>query len=138
MGEKKIGGLNVGTSLVLVTIVLLLIITFATLSYVSAKTDLDLTMNALEEEERYNQASNKAQCMAADINEQLINGQYDGYIDERGNISYSVDIDESRVLYVELHVEEGTDKVTTITSWSVEKTLSDDADDMDEPMNLLF
>lgn len=142
MEEKKRGGINVGTSLVLVTFVLLLIITFATLSYVSARTDNRLTKDANARSEMYNAASNEAERIVADINEQLKNDEYFGDIDMNDNISFVVPIDDKTELAVVLHVSDFTeDTVTTVEQWLVRPLQDASGTSMfedDEEMNLLF
>jgi hypothetical protein len=73
IAEKKEGGFSVGTSLILVTFVLLALVTFATISYVQARSDYRLTVEATDRSQLYYEANTKAQERAATINDILLN-----------------------------------------------------------------
>lgn len=69
--DKKQGGFSVGTSLVLVTFVLIALVTFGTISYVQAKSDLKLTEEAITKTNEYYEANTRAQERLAAINVKL-------------------------------------------------------------------
>ena len=69
--QKFTAGMNVGSSSILVTFVLLCLVTFAALSFVSAKTDNDLTVQTAERITAYYSADSIAEVNLANIDSLL-------------------------------------------------------------------
>lgn len=86
MGKKQTGGMNVGTSSVLVAFVLLCLVTFAGLSFLSANSDYRLSLQTAEKTTEYYEAASRADERLAAIDEQLSamadNNSRSGYFDE--------------------------------------------------------
>lgn len=64
--------LNIGTSSLLVIFVILSLITFATLSIVSAKADFELSRTLDQRTTDFNRASNEAEAVVDEIDQQLL------------------------------------------------------------------
>ncbi|MCR5591034.1 MAG: hypothetical protein K6F73_05820 [Lachnospiraceae bacterium] len=67
MEKKHSGGINIGTSSILVTFVLLALVTFAALSYMSARSDYVLSKEAAERTASYYEANRMAEIYLANI-----------------------------------------------------------------------
>ncbi len=67
MEKKHSGGINIGTSSILVTFVLLALVTFAALSYMSARSDYVLSKEAADRTASYYDANRKAEIYLANI-----------------------------------------------------------------------
>lgn len=67
MDKKNSGGMNIGTSSILVTFVLLCLVTFAALSYLSAQSDMRLSTQAAERTAAYYDANRMAEIYLANI-----------------------------------------------------------------------
>ena len=67
MERKHTGGINIGTSSILVTFVLLALVTFAALSYLSAKSDYTLSREAADRTASYYDANRMAELYLANI-----------------------------------------------------------------------
>lgn len=142
MKRKKRAGYTVGTSLVLVTFVLMALVVFATLSYSTASADYKLSQDAADNTSEYYKANEQANLelsniytALSDIKESSLD--YENYYDRicekfqgKGiNVSfdgmnivmaYNVDINDGQRLMVKLKVcslEET--KMFTIVKWSV-------------------
>ena len=76
MADKKhSGGINIGTSSILVTFVLLALVTFAALSYMSARSDYILSKEAADRTASYYDANRMAEIYLANI-EGLLSKHY--------------------------------------------------------------
>ena len=71
MNKKMAGGINVGTSSILVTFVLLCLVTFASLSYLSANSDYRLSLQTARRTTEYYEANRLAELYMANIEGQL-------------------------------------------------------------------
>lgn len=71
MKKKLTGGINVGTSSILVTFVLLCLVTFAALSFLSANSDYRLSKQSAERTTQYYAANSLAEYYLANIEGQL-------------------------------------------------------------------
>ena len=71
MEKKHSGGINIGTSSILVTFVLLALVTFAALSYMSARSDYILSKEAADRTASYYDANRMAEIYLANIESQL-------------------------------------------------------------------
>lgn len=67
MQKKNSGGINIGTSSILVTFVLLALVTFAALSYMSAKSDYTLSKEAANRTASYYDANRMGEIYLANI-----------------------------------------------------------------------
>ena len=77
MEKNHSGGINIGTSSILVTFVLLALVTFAALSYISARSDYVLSKEAADRTASYYDANRMAEIYLANI-EALLSKQLDG------------------------------------------------------------
>lgn len=71
MKKKYSGGINIGTSSILVTFVLLALVTFAALSYLSAKSDYTLSREAADRTASFYDANRMAEIYLANIEDDL-------------------------------------------------------------------
>lgn len=67
MQNKRTGGINIGTSLILVIFVLLSLVTFAALSYLSAKSDYTLSKEAANRTASYYDANRMAELYMVNV-----------------------------------------------------------------------
>ncbi len=67
MEKKHSGGINIGTSSILVTFVLLALVTFAALSYMSARSDYVLSKEAADRTASYYDANRMAEIYLANV-----------------------------------------------------------------------
>jgi len=67
MEKKNSGGINIGTSSVLVTFVLLCLVTFASLAYMSARSDYKLSEQTAQRTKAYYEANATAELYMANI-----------------------------------------------------------------------
>ena len=67
MNKKATGGINVGTSSILVTFVLLCLVTFAALSFLSANSDYKLSLQTAKRTTEYYEANRFAELYMANI-----------------------------------------------------------------------
>ena len=151
MKKKFKGGINVGTSSVLTAFVLLSMVSFAALTYLSAHSDLNLSRQTAERTSEYYDANRVAELYMANIEGQLSKyvktcsnaGDYyegipalfsdnDSVItsveqtrDDPVTLSYTVPINDSLTLNVSLKAhfpEEGDDQLFHIESWNTVNT----------------
>ena len=147
MQKKYSGGINIGTSSILVTFVLLAIVTFAALSYMSAKSDYTLSKEAADRMASYYDANRMAELYLANIEGLLAKslyasdaeGEYYDSIEkifadndritvsrtEEGKVilSYAVAVTQGQNLEVELVArfpDKGDDRLFYISKWSTE------------------
>ena len=125
-------GISVGTSMVLTVFVLFCLITFATLSYVTAKADYEKSQQAISSKDAYYDACNR-------INDNISNLDFDNYAP--GDIvSYVEKIDEKRNLSVEIRIcGESSDNLFEVLKWTVEANSSElSTISENNNLNLLF
>lgn len=144
--KKHTGGINIGTSSILVTFVLLALVTFAALSYLSAKSDYTLSKEAADRTASFYDANRMAEIYLANIegllakhNEKSQNADeyYDGieklFADndritvegegENTTLSYSVAVTNGQNLEVVLlanYPEKDEDKLFYIEKWATQ------------------
>ena len=82
MDKKHSGGINIGTSSILVTFVLLALVTFAALSYMSARSDYVLSKEAADRTASYYDANRMAEIYLANI-EALLSKHLDSCSDKK-------------------------------------------------------
>ena len=132
VNNKHSGGINIGTSSILVIFVLLSLVTFACLSYLSAQSDYTLSQEAAKRTASYYDANRKAEKYLESIEKSLItyneaSGDEAGYYDgieklfsnngnitvkntgDRVSISYIVAVTSGQNLEVELNANYPTD-----------------------------
>ena len=89
MDKKHSGGINIGTSSILVTFVLLALVTFAALSYMSARSDYVLSKEAADRTASYYDANRMAEIYLANIEALLSKHMYSSA--DRGEFYSGVD-----------------------------------------------
>ena len=82
MKKKFASGMNVGTSSILVTFVLLCLVCFAALSFLSANSDYNLSKQTAERTQEYYQANAMAEIYMADV-EALLSKKYSTGVSEK-------------------------------------------------------
>lgn len=121
-------GLNIGSSSILLIFVILCLVSFATLSIVSANADRKLTAKVLERTTAYYEACNKAEAALADVDTTLTKIYQDvaneaEYFDTVGHSkSYAITISDLQILQVNIEIlypQEDDDTFYRITSWQV-------------------
>ena len=147
MPKKFKGGVNVGTSSVLVSFVLLCMVSFAALTYLSAHSDYNLSLQTAERTTQYYEANRMAELYMANIegllsktakdcsnagdyyssipglfddNDQIIVSEEENR-DNPVTLSYTVPMNESLQLNVTLKAHYPDDEdhsVFTIESWN--------------------
>lgn len=130
--KKKISlGLNIGSSSILLIFVLLCLISFATLSIISAKADSKLSHKVLERTSAYYNACNEAEKALAGVDNTLAeiyasSRNCEEYFNTVGHSkSYSISISDLQTLQVniEIHYPEAEeDTFYSVTSWQVLNT----------------
>ncbi len=85
MEKKHSGGINIGTSSILVTFVLLALVTFAALSYMSARSDYVLSKEAADRVASYYDANRKAEIYLANV-EALLSKHLESCEDEKAYV----------------------------------------------------
>ena len=146
--QKKSGPefhINVGSSSILLIFVILCLISFATLSIVSANADAKLSNRVVERTGAYYDACNRAQADIANMDNTLA-AIYDDSFDEDEYFmavghkkSYIFPISGLQTLSVTLDIlypQEAGDPFYRITSWQV-ITDSSDLEDEEEPVLLI-
>lgn len=123
--NKKSYGINIGFSSILVIFVILCLVSFATLSVVSANADYKLSAKLADRTTAYYTACNKAYEQLATIE-----------ANSSGSTSFSVPINEIQELQVSLEFlypdsESSSDYV--ITKW---QTITTNIPEMDESLNV--
>ena len=147
MKKKFKGGINVGTSSVLTAFVLLSMVSFAALTYLSAHSDLNLSRQTAERTSEYYEANARAELYMANIegllskhirncnnageyysgvpalfsdNDTIISSE-ESSKDDPVTLSYIVPINDSLTLYVTLkthYPDENDDRLYYIESWN--------------------
>jgi hypothetical protein len=151
MKKKFKGGINVGTSSVLTAFVLLAMVSFAALTYLSAHSDLNLSRQTAERTSEYYEANRVAELYMANVegllskhikscknagdyysgipalfddNDNIITSE-EASKDDPVTLSYTIPINESLTLYVTLkaHYPDETDeRLFYIESWNTMNT----------------
>ncbi len=144
--QKKSGPefhVNVGSSSILLIFVILCLISFATLSIVSANADAKLSRRVVERTTAYYEACNQAQADIASIDDTLAAVYADSFDEEEYFMAvghkktYSVAISDLQTLSVTLDilypVQDG-DPYYRITSWQVLTDSSDMEEEEGSPL----
>lgn len=129
--KKSSAGLNVGSSSILLIFVILCLVSFATLSIISANADSRLTRKVLNRTTAYYDACNKAEEALAGI-DLTLTGIYlssdtaEEYFSAVGHTkSYAIVISDIQTLQVNIEIlypEADEDTFYRITSWQVINT----------------
>ena len=126
--KQKNYGVNIGSSSILLIFVLLCLVSFATLSIVSANADAKLNNKVVERTTKYYEACNEAQTSISEIDQTLYDLYVSGvnetdYFAQVGhNISYTIPISDTQSLNVDLEIlypQGKGDGFYKITSWKV-------------------
>lgn len=126
--KKHSFGINIGSASILLIFVLLCLISFATLSIVSANADSKLTNKVLERTTAYYDACNKAEASLAEIDKTLIrvyleSDNADAYFASVGHSkSFNITVSEMQTLVVQIEILYPTrdeDTFYRITKWQV-------------------
>lgn len=126
--KNRFGGMNVGSSSMLMIFVILCLISFATLSIVSANADWKLSARIADRTAAYYDANSRAQESLADIDAVLIS-QYrssdsaEEYFNAVGHSkSYFIPVNDSQILFVEIEIlypRTDEDTFYRIKTWKV-------------------
>ena len=131
MNKKREFGVNIGTSSILLIFVILCLVSFASLSIVSATADQKLTTKVSDRTISYYEACNKAEEKLAQIDSYLSETYADGltkdaYFQKVGNqLSYAIPISDLQTLEVHLSLLYPTKNnpyFYEISSWQVVTT----------------
>ncbi|MBE5873941.1 MAG: hypothetical protein E7287_05975 [Lachnospiraceae bacterium] len=126
--KKHSFGINIGSASILLIFVLLCLISFATLSIVSANADSKLTNKVLERTTAYYDACNKAEASLAEIDKTLIrvyleSDNADAYFASVGHSkSFNITVSEMQTLVVQIEIlypENDEDTFYRIKKWQV-------------------
>lgn len=159
MKKKLTGGINVGTSSILVTFVLLCLVTFAALSFLSANSDYKLSKQTADRTTQYYAANSMAEYYLADIEGRLSKSlkqvsSKDEYIenipslfadnsslivssDEDTTISFDIPVNDTQNLHVMLSVNYPDDSDSAlfhITNWQTQNVDIWESNDSDTIM----
>lgn len=124
-------GLNIGSSSILLIFLILCLVSFATLSIVSAHADSKLSRKVLDRTTGYYEACNEAEIALANIDSTLStvyreSADSKAYFEAVGHHkSYAIPISELQTLHVTIEIlypENANDTFYRITSWQVVNT----------------
>lgn len=144
--QKKSGPefhVNVGSSSILLIFVILCLISFATLSIVSANADAKLSRRVAERTTAYYEACNQAQADIASMDDTLAAVYADSFDEEEYFMAvgrkktYAVTISDLQTLSVTLDIlypEQDGDPFYRITSWQVLTDSSDVEEEEGSPL----
>jgi len=143
---KNAIGVNVGTSSLLLVFVILCLVSFATLSMVSANADSKLTAKIMEKNSDYYDACNQAEEKLNGIDLTLASLYYssesreDYYAQAGEKIDFIIPVNDVSTLCVSVSVnypQNAGDHLYTISKWQLETTGSLEIEKEDS-LNLLF
>lgn len=115
--RKRFGGINTGTSLLLVIFVTMCVTTFAVLSYTSAVSDSNLSKQARERTKEYYSACNRAEERIA-LYKKNIESAKSFMTDEDGGkyIEFTEEYGDNHYLKVRIKVEDNDEYI--IEEWT--------------------
>ncbi len=126
--SKKIFGMNIGSSSMLLIFIVLCLVSFAALSIVSANADRRLSQKIADRTTAYYEACNDAEKSLAGI-DRVLREQYDSSSDHEAYFqavghskAYAIPISDTQTLYVEIEIlypENDEDTFYHISSWQV-------------------
>lgn len=145
--QKSTFGVNVGTSSLLLVFVILCLVSFATLSLVSANADQKLNQKIIDKNAAYYNACNSAEEKLSSIDATLMNiyleaGSAEEYFNQAGEyIDFAIPISDIQSLSVSVKIKypsnEG-DTLYDIEKWNIITTGTLKSGDDDNKLNLLF
>lgn len=109
---------NIGLSFMLVLLIILCMIILAVLSFSTALKDQHLSETHAKTVTQYYQANNLAQEKLAEIDKEIADGTLTDY-----RVTYTIPIDETKVLQVVLEIHPEKDTRYTIVSWNQTSTI---------------
>lgn len=92
MKKKKYPMVNLGTASILTIFIILALVTFATLSYISARKDAGYTNQAVTSSQQYQDAVNQAYEKIAEIDASLFESYQSGNFESQLDTDYSFSI----------------------------------------------
>lgn len=92
MKQKKYPMVNLGTASILTVFIILAMVTFATLSYMSARKDAGYTSQAVTSSQQYQNAVNQAYEKIAEIDTSLFESYQSGNFESQLDTDYSFSI----------------------------------------------
>lgn len=141
MKNKKRYGLNIGTSSILIIIVILCLVCFSALSITSANADYRLSKRLADRTTAYYNACNQAQLYLCELSEELSGlyqesaseADYENKIKEsmQDSLTFSCRIDENQILQVNispLYPESPDGDFFHVTGWQVVNTVTPELD----------
>ena len=142
--RKVSSGINIGTSSLLLVFVILCLVSFATLSIVSANADKKLNDKVVQRSQGYYNACSEANNKLMTI-DQTLRTVYDTgvtrdeFLEQVGtSFSFGIEVSDMQTLYVEATVNYPSadgDPFYKITSWNLETTGSLEIDESLHLMN---
>ena len=141
MKGKKRFGLNIGTSSILIIIVILCLVCFSALSITSANADYRLSKRLADRTTAYYDACNQAQSHLCELSEELSElyqksvsiDDYENKIKEsmQDSLTFSYPIGENQILQVNvspLYPENSDGDFLHVTGWQVINTVTPELD----------
>lgn len=141
MKGKKRFGLNIGTSSILIIIVILCLVCFSALSITSANADYRLSKRLADRTTAYYDACNQAQVHLCELSGELSElyqksvsiDDYENKIKEsmQGSLTFSYPIGENQILQVNvspLYPENPDGDFLHVTGWQVVNTITPELD----------
>lgn len=141
MRGKKRYGLNIGTSSLLIIIVILCLVCFSGLSITSANADYRLSKRLADRTTAYYEACNQAQSSLAELSEKLeelynqsaSKADYENKIKEslQDSLTFSYSINENQILQVSispLYPDTAESDFIQITGWQIVNIAAPDLD----------
>lgn len=125
MKKKITGGINVGTSSILVTFVLLCLVTFAALSFLSANSDYNLSKQSAERTTQYYAANSMAEYFLANIEGQLSKARTDASSEENYMNSIPGLFSDNDSITVEKHSSDDSNELAGLTTLSYDVPVND-------------
>ena len=126
--SKKIFGMNIGSSSMLLIFIGLCLVSFAALSIVSANADKRLSQKIADRTTAYYEACNDAEKSLAGI-DQVLREQYNSSADREAYFqavghskAYAIPISDTQTLYVEIEIlypESANDTFYELKTWKV-------------------
>lgn len=124
MKKKMTGGINVGTSSILVTFVLLCLVTFAALSFLSANSDYNLSRQSAERTTQYYAANSAAEYLLADIEGRLAKARTDAVSEDAFMDSIPKLFNDNDSIVVEKHASDDSSSDNSPSDGSTSVELS--------------
>lgn len=138
MNKKKLPLTNIGTASILTVFVVLCMVAFSLLSYMNARKDADFNQQLKEKTDAYYAASSQAYEKIAMIDQELLKAWQNKTLDSmEPTYSFSVPVDDTHVLEVELTVYHPQDNEGSLYRITRFQEVSTSSWDGDENLNLM-